>query len=890
MPAASGKELLMAVVGAVADGQPVDWTLAESTPLSDEERSLLAELKVLEGLHRLHRSGTPASSPGDSRGLDTNTMHFAEPPKGKAAANGDTSVLTAATASTPIPRAWGHLEIRRVLGAGGFGVVYQAWDPHLASDVALKVLISEKASAGATVIQEARLLARVRHPNIVSIYGAERSEGQVGLWMELVRGRTLKQLVKQQGIFGAREAALVGLDLTRALAAVHGAGLVHRDVKPHNVMRDDSGRIVLMDFGAGIELKELSDDPQRKYIGTPLYMAPELFGHHQPSTQTDLYSLGVLLYHLVTGAYPVEGPGADEVELQHVRGERKRLRDMRPDLPTEFVRIVERAIDPDASRRYGSAGAMEADLAHFVVQEDRAASPQAAAGSAAVVPPRRGGRWRRATIIAAALLILATAGISTLTFRSWRRAAAPVPPEWRSLVVLPFLNLSGDPADEYFADGMTDLLTADLSMIPGLKVISRTSAMSFKSSKKPLPEIARALNVGGVIEGSIARTGDRVQITLQVIEAGTDLHLWSNRYEGHIGDISMLDGEIVQRIAREIGAALTPELQQRLSAVRQVRPEALDEYLKGRYAANAYTEAGDREALAHFSKAAELDPKYPLAPVGLANAYRSLANRSSEPARSDYYELARNAALRARQLDDGLPGPYLALANIEMYAFWDWRAAASDFARALELNTNDPDAHQQYAWFLAARGDLGRALTHAQAARELDPLGLIRRTTAAGIMYYARMYPQAIKELKDVVDLNPSFVVAHVGLGRTYAASRMFDLAAEEINRAMELGGRQPALLAELGRIRADSNRPAEARRVLDELLAIAATGTRVGPGNFAVLYASLGDRDRALAELEEGVRHHLAELLWIKVDPSLDRLRNDPRFVSLLKLGGFTP
>ncbi|HEV2985440.1 MAG TPA: serine/threonine-protein kinase, partial [Vicinamibacterales bacterium] len=338
MPAGN-EELLMAVVGAVADGEPVDWSRAESTPLSDEERSLLAQLKVLEGLHRLHRSGTSASSPGQPKDLDANTVHVAEPQE-REAHNCDTHMVTA---SPPMPRTWGPLEIRSVLGFGGFGVVYQAWDPHLASEVALKVLTSETAGAGATVIQEARLLARVRHPNIVSIYGAERSEGQVGLWMELVRGRTLKQIVKQQGVFSAREAALVGLDLTRALAAVHGAGLVHRDVKPHNVMRDDSGRIILMDFGAGIELKDLSDDPHRKYVGTPLYMAPELFARQQPSAQTDLYSLGILLYHLVTGAYPIEGKGPEEVELQHVRGERRRLRDVRPDLPTEFVRIVERA-------------------------------------------------------------------------------------------------------------------------------------------------------------------------------------------------------------------------------------------------------------------------------------------------------------------------------------------------------------------------------------------------------------------------------------------------------------------------------------------------------------------------------------------------------------------
>jgi tetratricopeptide (TPR) repeat protein len=437
---------------------------------------------------------------------------------------------------------------------------------------------------------------------------------------------------------------------------------------------------------------------------------------------------------------------------------------------------------------------------------------------------------------------------------------------------------------------MTDLLTADLSMIPGLKVISRTSAMSFKSSKKPLPEIARALNVGGVIEGSIARTGDRVQITLQIIEAGTDLHLWSNRYEGHIGDISKLDGEIVQRIAREIGAALTPNLQQRLNTVRAVHPGAVDEYLKGKYAANSYTAAGDREALAHFTKAADLDPAYPLAQVGLANVYRALATESSEPTRSEYFQLARAAALRGLQLDSGLPGAHLALALVDLYAYWDWRAAETGLSRALELNPNDPDAHQQYAWFLAARGDVDRALTHAQASRQLDPLGLIRRTTVAGILYYARKYPLAIKELQDVVALDPTFIVAHVGLARTYAASRMFEAAVMEINRAIELGGRDTAWVAELGRIQADAGRSGDARRVLNELVAMEASGARVGPGSFAGLYTALGANDRAFTALESGVRGHVSELRWIKVDPRFDTLRNDPRFNAILNLGGLAP
>ncbi len=334
-------------------------------------------------------------------------------------------------------------------------------------------------------------------------------------------------------------------------------------------------------------------------------------------------------------------------------------------------------------------------------------------------------------------------------------------------MVLPFLNLSGDSAEDYFADGMTDLLTADLSMVPGLKVISRTSAMSFKGTKKPLPEIARALNVQGVIEGSIVKKGERLQVTLQVIEAGTDLHLWSQHYEVNVAGMASLDGEIVRRVAQEIGVVLSPHLTQRFTAARAVRPDAQEEYLKGKFAASAYTTAGDLEALGHFEKAAALDPGYALAHVALANVYRVLALSSVPPQRQDYYARAWASAARALQLDDGLPGAHLALANLELNEKWDLKAAGEQFTRALELNPNDPEAHQQYGWFLSYQGDTARALQHAQQARELDPLTLIRQTTAAGILYYGGEYARAAAELEAVAARAPDFVVAHTGLAKT---------------------------------------------------------------------------------------------------------------------------
>lgn len=879
----------MSVAGAVADGEPVDWTAADSTPLGAEDRTLLAELRILEELHRAHRASPerierPAPEPVDEAGEasaspaaegESSTVSASTTSDWRASASPGTN---ASTAGEPIPKMWGALEIRDVLGSGGFGVVYRAWDPHLASEVALKVVTRDN-GIEASVIEEARLLARVRHHNIVSIYGADRCNGQVGLWMELVRGRTLKQVLKEQGTLGAREAALVGLDLTRALAAVHAAGLVHRDVKPHNVMREDGGRIVLMDFGAGLEWAELSEGPVRKYAGTPLYMAPELFDRRHPTPQTDLYSLGVLLYHVSTGLYPLEGSGQAEIEAAHRRGERKRLRDVRPDLPTEFVRIVERAIDPDPEKRYASAGELEADLAQFLVEERVPATRPAETPRES---RRRPARAAGLGVLAAVAIILIALAVATF----WPRPTPPSPAPGaalglRSLAVLPLLNLSGDADQEYFADGITELLIADLSMIRGLKVISRTSVMSFKKSNKLLPEIAAALKVDGVIEGSVARSGNRVRVTVRLLAAGTDTPLWSQPYEGDVQDVLSLDGAIVQRIAREIGAALTPPIQQRLSAPRQVRADAQDEYLRGRYAANTFTQAGDREALEHFEKAVQLDPAYALAYVGLANVCRAIGNRSSSPAREEFYQRGREAALRAAKLDDGLPVAYLALASIEFYANWNWKAVDAGLIRALELNPNDPDAHQQYAWYLAARGDVDRAIAHAQAARELDPLALIRRTTTGGILYYARRHTDAIKEFREVVSVDPGFIVAHAGLARAYAALRMFDSAVSELTQLISLGGRDPAWVAELGRIYAESGRIGEARTVLAEMESLLAQGTHVGVDSLAGLHIALGDNDRALTLIDEGLDRRAPGLLWLKVDPRFDTLRRDPRFAA---------
>jgi serine/threonine protein kinase len=329
---------VLAVARAIAAGQAVDWSSVESSvQLSESAAAVLRELRVVVEIAELHRS------------VDISDV---------------SSISSSETAAvSPQFGTWGSLRLLDRVGHGAFGDVYRAWDPRLDREVALKLLRradSPRDSVGSQVIEEGRLLARVRHPNVVTVYGADRIDGRVGLWMEFVRGRTLETVLRDHGPFGAQEATLIGLDLARALSAVHSAGLIHRDVKAQNVMRENGGRIVLMDFGAG---RDDLDDRPAELAGTPLYLAPEVLAGALGTTRSDVYSVGVLMFHLVTTSYPVKGKTLEDIREAHATGRRTWLRDARPDLPDAFVQVIERALVADPNERYGSAGALEAALA-----------------------------------------------------------------------------------------------------------------------------------------------------------------------------------------------------------------------------------------------------------------------------------------------------------------------------------------------------------------------------------------------------------------------------------------------------------------------------------------------------------------------------------------------
>ncbi len=866
---AEDNDFLASIAAAVADGFPVKWASAESTPMTPQDRAVLAELRVLEELHRLHRRA--GSSRSDQGGTP-------QPPLGQLASPDDTLASLTAESERPtieVPRRWGRFAIRELLGTGGFGAVYRAWDPQLETEVALKVL-ARKGVAARLIIEEARLLARVRHHNVVCIYGADDVDGQVGLWMELLRGTTLKQAVKDRGRFGPHEAAVIGLDLTRALAAVHRAGVVHRDVKPQNVMREEGGRIVLMDFGAGVQ----SSDPASPsgLVGTLLYMAPELFDREPATPSTDLYSVGVLLFHLVTASHPVQGATMTEIRAAHERLERQRLRDLRPDVPSEFVRIVERAIAADPAARYATAGELEADLSHFVVSRKRETRSW-----------WRGARpWAIAGAVAATLVV----GVAIERLAGPRQAVA-VPATaaaMRSLVVLPLENLSGDTSQDYLADGMTDLLTTGLSGVSSLRVIARTSAMTFKGTRTAIAEIGRRLHVDRVIEGAVVRSGDRIRVTVQIVDANTESQLWGSTYEREAHDTFALQAEIARTIAQELRAALTDPERQRLVRLYAAKPEAQDLYLRGRYLLHTQNRDRMREACPLFEKAVQIDPDYGSAWANLARCY-TLQERFGLLSPAQARTQATAAANEALARDAGQFEAHTAMAELQFKFDWDWQGADAHYRQAIAANPNFALAHWMYARFLAAAGRVREAVNQAIEAEQSDPLSAEVKDSLGMMLYYDRRFAEAETKAAEAVALDGRFPAARVAHGRALAALGRYDAAINELRQALDLAN-DDGIMSELGRTYAAAGRRAEAEEILARLTAPVRPGIKfAAPQDAAYIQAALGMPAEALEGLERAVDEQSSRILWLRVDPRVDSLRQYPRFQTLLiRIGGLPP
>lgn len=513
-------------------------------------------------------------------------------------------------------------------------------------------------------------------------------------------------------------------------------------------------------------------------------------------------------------------------------------------------------------------------------------SPQTAeVAREAVQVPATGSFKRVLQYSVFAIVPLALIGLVYALYTKAKPDLAPV--NASSIMVLPLENLSGDPEQEYFADGMTDALIGDLAKIGGLQVISRTSSMHYKGTKKPLPEIANEINVDVIVEGTVQRSGDRVVIRAQLIHAATDRHLWVRTYEREMRNILDLQSEIAQAIAREVQIKMTPAEQARLASSHPVSPKAFDEFLQGRYLYwNKRTEENLNKAIAHFQNAIKEDPKFAQAYVGLADCYSALGTvQVGVMPPMEARRQAAQAAVKAVELDPALAEAHSALGQIKHFN-WDWAAAEDDFKRAIQLNQNYANAHNFYATFLMCQGRIEESIVASDRARRLDPFSLSISVQRGFLLENARRYEESIAQLRSVIEMDPNHYQAYWTLGHTYAAQGRFDEAIAAAEKAVDLSERVPGALAILGLAYGMAGRKAEARKILNELLELNKT-RYVTPAALANVYIGLDEKDEAFVWLEKAFQERSNYLAFLKVFPIVDPLRSDPRFADLVRRVG---
>jgi serine/threonine protein kinase/tetratricopeptide (TPR) repeat protein len=778
--------------------------------------------------------------------------------------------------AAPVGALVGPFRLIRELGVGGMGRVYLAEDTRLHRKVALKFLPPELADDPERLRRfklEARAAAALNHPSVATVYEVGEAEGRSYIAMEYVEGMSLAARIDERPL-ELREALALAIEVADALEEAHTKGIVHRDVKPANVMVTHRGHAKVLDFGIA-KLTATEADPTLTrgamataetsagvLVGTASHMSPEQALGRPVDPRSDIFSFGVTLYEMVTGRLPFEGRTQAEMLRLIIEADPPSVTQHRPALPAPFADLVRRCLEKDPHRRYQSAHALKAGL---VALHDDIEKP--------VRPSRRGVLFAALGVAAA---LLATA--SSVAWRRSRPGAAEPPRRIESLAVLPLVNLSRDPEQEYFADGMTEALIADLSKIGSLRVISRTSIMRYKGERKSLPSIAGELNVAAVVEGSVLRSGNKVRVTAQLIRAADDRHLWAESYERDLEDLIGVQRDVARAVATEIKGALTTQEKTRLAS-RPVNPKAYVAYARGRYLWNQRTSESLKAAITHFDEALREDPAYAPAYSGLADSHFYLGYAFGRVPPREAMPKAKAAALKALELDETLAEAHTSLALVSFFFDWDWPLAEREFRRAIELNPSYATAHHGYAIFLAVMHRSDESVAEAKRALEVDPLSLPVNNIVGQMLGAAGRCDEEIEQYRRTLELDPNFGMAIRGLGLAYECKGLGKQAIEQYLR-----GQSPARVHELRRAFEQGGMRAFHEQEARAQIAAGWDGWHFSATDMAKAHALLGQRAEAMKWLEKAYEARSGSLPWLNVEYESQGLRSDPRFQDLLR------
>jgi serine/threonine protein kinase/tetratricopeptide (TPR) repeat protein len=774
-----------------------------------------------------------------------------------------------------IGRTLGHYRIESWLGAGGMGEVYHATDTRLDRTVAVKVLsehLSTHPDAVARFEIEAKAAAALSHPNILAIHDFGDEQGIAYAVTELLHGETLRVRLTRSPL-ELHEAVDIANAVADGLAAAHAKGITHRDLKPENIFLTEDGRIKILDFGlaqmgpllageqTGLGSTTSAIAEAGMLIGTVSYMSPEQAEGRKVDPRSDVFSFGSVLYETLVGERAFQGKTKLET-LDAIRHEEPQA--LGKLAGTGLLPIVVRCLRKAPASRFPSAYELLLEL-----KKPRAKPVPLA---------RRRVLWAGA--IAGAIGLLGFTWIP----QKWRGWLPGSGRRLTSLAVLPLNNLSNDPEEEYFADGMTDVLIADLAQISSLRVISRTSVMQLKGTKKSLAEIARQLNVDGVIEGSVMRSGDNVRITAELVDTSTDRHLWARTYDRKVGDVLTLQGEVARAIAGEIQARITPQESGRLSRNRTVSPAALEAYLKGRYYWDEFTPESLTKSIEYYEQATRIDPSYAAAWAGLSESWSGVGWMGARPWK-ELRENAKSGATKAIELDNGLSAGHAAMALFALMD-WDWKTALAEDQTAIALNPGYPTAHMSYGNILRYLGRMEEGIPEAKRAVELDPLATVTNQVLAECYSSWRRYDLAVAQCHSALELHPDDSTLHHILGWAYFYQRKYNDAVEELKKSSEADGIDPEFSPDLAYIHAVTGQKNLARKTLGQLLPFVKERI-MDPAHLALIYLGLGQRQEALAMLEQAYRNHSSVMRWLKVDARFDDIRQEPRFQDLMRRVG---